>query len=591
MSTPFIFNVLTEFRFEIGSALLGSRQLTEAVHGLSSAADQALGSFQHLAVGIGAQMGLGAGGVAGSLYTAIKTADKFRTSQIALANIMNSQGSTFEERMMASEKIIGKVNKIASEFALPADDLLMMTKVLAPMLQSKGLGGQGFSNAIDLSRGLLKSAPTLGVDPGLVQGQMLRMIEGGASMGDTLFTRLISDTQAMGKFKDSKSFNALNEKDRFEVVKKALSEFSSDTKVLSANVMTLNGQMNMLKNSITGVSSVLVPIGRVINSMIIPALMQFNTYLDVQGRQILNSVARFIEPFMKDWKFFIANLMQARSIFSDLKSIGSLYSTVGMILGLGSALKFFGLEIPVVTKAINGLHTVLEFMGKNRVFAGGGLLNGIFGFISRLVAPFMLLFGVLQLLSRAAAYGKMEFFERLAMFMPRITEAFAVLSRTFGVFLEGFDNIARSLGSLFDPSQFLGLDLLEGFTDVLEILSTGLGFATSTLYGFMFAIMEFGSQLTSFFTGGGFNFSAIGDAFTTGTEDMFERIFGNANSGDAIVSNVVNIAKVEQSFQFKEQMEPDRVAFTVKEQLLKAATNPTQGRSQRPFSFGASGTF
>jgi hypothetical protein len=53
------------------------------------------------------------------------------------------------------------------------------------------------------------------------------------------------------------------------------------------------------------------------------------------------------------------------------------------------------------------------------------------------------------------------------------------------------------------------------------------------------------------------------------------------NGTGAVVQQTTNINKVEIRNDFKEQMEPDRIAFTLKDQLLKAANNPGQaaGRS------------
>jgi hypothetical protein len=103
------------------------------------------------------------------------------------------------------------------------------------------------------------------------------------------------------------------------------------------------------------------------------------------------------------------------------------------------------------------------------------------------------------------------------------------------------------------------------------------------------------NSMTSLLTGGGIDFSAtqkmFGDslmgidaAITAGMEDIFERNLAtlSAPEGDRNVSNhVTHIGKVEVRQDFKENMEPDRIASSLVKTLSSIAKNPTQsaGRS------------
>ncbi len=573
-----VFNVLTEFRFEVGSAVLGTQKLQSAVEGVSQAADNTLMSFQRLGVGVAASLGLGEGGLLGILYTGIKSFDKFRQSQLAFANVLGNGTVPFEDRMLASAEIMEKMNKLASEFALPVDDLISFTKVLGPMLNNKGLAGPQFSTAIDISRNLLKSAPTLGVDPGLVQGQLLRMIEGQASTGDTLFNRLGADTKTMKPFLgNSKAFNALDEAKRVGIIGKALKEFASDAKVLEANVNTLRGQFQIFQNTITGTVGILRPIGEALMVPIIKIFKGVNAYLLNQGAAVVKSLARGFGPLIESPERLIASLMQLKRLNSDVKSAGTIVTYVGAIMGLNHVLHLLGLKIPVVSFALGGLTKFFALFEASIFTLGatwGGFLNSFIVLISRIAGPLILLVGLFQLISRAIAIARINDAKKLMELAPRIAEIGARFMRIFDVFVEGFDAMAQLIAPLFEVAGWA--ELLIG---LLDSLSIGLALVLGGFQGIAFAILEFVSQIQSLFSGGGFSFSAIGDAFGAGVDQMIERILGKVDNNEGSIANMTtNIAKVEIRNDFKEQQEPDRIAFTLKDQLLKAAQNPTQRR-------------
>jgi hypothetical protein len=229
---------------------------------LIDAADQAAFSFQKLGLYAASSIGIGSGGIIGGLYSAVKSADKFRLTQVSIANLMNDGVTPFNERLNMAQATMEKVNKLASEFALPAGDLMDLTKLVAPMIRTKN-GMPDFTRATDLSRNLMKAAPTLGVGTGQVMGQFQNLIGGHTSMNDTLFQRLTADTKSMRGMR-SQNFNALPEAKRIELLTKAMREFTADTSALKANVMTLSGQMQLLGDAFTSMFSILKPIGQTI---------------------------------------------------------------------------------------------------------------------------------------------------------------------------------------------------------------------------------------------------------------------------------------------------------------------------------------
>lgn len=152
------FKVITEFRFDIGHAMLESKTLQGQVEKISTAADNALLSFQRVGMGLVAQMGLVSGGVLGFLYDAIQASDKFSQSQRNLANIFltnqkafGDQGLTFQQAMTNASKVMDTIHHKAMDFSLDPNDLLNQTKLIAPVLVSHGLDGANLATSIDLS--------------------------------------------------------------------------------------------------------------------------------------------------------------------------------------------------------------------------------------------------------------------------------------------------------------------------------------------------------------------------------------------------------------------------------------------------------
>jgi hypothetical protein len=611
MIGPQVFQVLTEFRFEIGSAVANSKALQGAVEGISTAADNTLLSFQRLGLGLVAQMGLGPGSFLGILGAAIQASDKFGQSQRQFANIISSNmdhltGSigTFEERMASSAVIMQKINKLAQEFSLPASDLLDMSKLLAATLVPKGLAGTNFGTAIDISRQFLKSAPTLGVDPGLAKGQLLDMIQGRASMNDTLFQRLMNETSAFKPFNKQggpQAFNVLPAPERVRLVGLALKQFSSDMDVLKGNAMSLSGEMRRLGEAIKGPFSILKPLGDVILEPLLKMLHILNSELQMKGKEIVESLAKFLKPFISDPQALLVNILQLRKLKTDTKLAGEATGLLGIFLGVAHMLHMLGLQGTATHIALTGLTSGLRFLGIGIATLAGwvgtllmfvtgassvfgaifSIMNGLVVVASRVLVPFALMLGLFQLISRARAIAQVEDTKSILGSTPAMATALAKLNTVINLLLEPFiriyDYVARLIAPLFRVSYYFDILVF-----VIDQVANAVILVQGTFQGLVYALLETLNQAQSLFTGGGFSFSKIGEAFNAGIDDMIEKNMTAIKNGEgAVVQQTTNIAKIEIQNNFKEQMEPDRIAFTLKDQLLKAANNPGQasGRS------------
>ena len=594
MPSP-IFTVLTEFKFEVGSALLQTERLQGAVDSLSNAANEALFTFQKLSMGIVAQF-TGGGGILGILGTAIQATDKFTQSQLALANVLGAQGGgTFVERMQAAETIMNNIRKVANEFALPANELLNLTKLIGPMLGSKGLAGPNMGNAVDMSRFFLKSAPTLGIDPGLATGQLLRTIEGGASMNDTLFTRLTVDTKSMKEFfNNTKAFNALQPEKRIAVLTKALKEFSSDSAVLSAQVNSLSGQLQLLKNNIVGAFSVLRPLGDALTRPLIEVLRAVNAYVATKVGPIVEHLVRGMAPFIGSAEDILVTTLALRDFKKVINFASTALVTTAAIHGLAWALKFLGVQATITDMLLRGVSGVFSLLGKalSSLFAGGILVglgkiatafSTVAGLLITFLKPAFAFVLWFEILSRAFDIAKINTFKALAAAGVDIADIGARFMAMLGIVNQGISNFAGALAPIF---QVL---LIEPAIYALDKISKAFAMVFAGIQGFLFGLFETVMQIKSLFGGKGFSFGAIKQASDAGAQDMFEKIFGKIEDGEGgVVSMQQNIGKVEIRQDFKEQMEPDRVAFTVAKTLTDIARNPTQAQG-RGYAFSGVG--
>lgn len=582
--------------------------LQNAVGGISTAADNALLSFQRLGLGIVGYMGMGTGSILGLLQAAVSASDKFGQSQRQLANIFLSNnmfgGATaFEDAMINSSKVMEDIKQKAQQFSLPAGEMVQFTKLIGAALISHGLDDSTMKKSIDISRGFLKSAPTLGIDPNLAQGQLLDAAMGRANLGDTLFQRLMNETTAMKPFKGSpKGFNALPDAKRIQVLTDALMQFGSNAKVLEGNAKSLTGEFQRLRDSMTGMFSILRPIGDVITNFILPAFHELNNYLQTHGAAIFKDLARMLKNVSESPKQLIITLMQLRDLKKDVNLAGEISKWIGIFITLKEVLGFFGIKMmglsgmlrfmaPVLSTITGGFSKLFSVFGRLLVFITGAsgvwgalfsIFNGLFIFASRLFLPFALLLGLFQMIRRAIAIAHVEDALAIAELMPKFTSAMARLKEAVGAliapFVKYFDIMAKGIAPIFRISYYFEalIWLLNQAADVIVLFLAGF-------QGVFFAVATMLQNLASMFTTGNFDiFKGVGEAFQAGMDMMIADMMGKVDAAEGgVVNSVNNIGKIEIQNNFKEQMEPDRIAFTLKEQLLKTAQNPTQalGRS------------
>ena len=596
-----VFNVLTEFRFDIAHAVAGSQTLQGEIGKISSAADQAHYNIQRIGVGLVAQMGLGSGGFLGTLYTAIQASDKFAQSQRQIANVFLSNGMfegvmAFENAMAASASSMNNMKKAAREFSLPTSELVSTSKLIGAVLVNHGLDDAGLTNSTTLARGYLKSAPTLGIDPGMAQGQLLDAVMGRANMGDTLIQRLFNETSAMKQYAPKGAnqkgggaalFNALEPAKRLEVLSKALLQFGSNTKILEENARSMSQQLVRLKDNITGMFSVLKPLGDALMGPIKMILWEVNKFLENDGEKIINNFSKIIRRFFKDPEKLFVNIQQARRLQSDVKLAGHTLFLISAINTLGWALSRLGITFSggLLMQGLRYFGTALAWIG-SKMFSLSALtvvFRALWFVASKVLAPLFAITTLFQILSRALAKAEVFNAKWLVNHMAQFSELSARLSKALGDIMLPLTWIVEFWSDMIswifrlEVSGNVLLWLFKKLVEVFEALGFLIVATLSILNGLMASYMGamFDILQMDFFNIG----KNIGKNFKEGFEEMMASRFQRSGIGvdDSQMSKKqINIDKIEINNQFKEQMEPDRIAFILKDQLMKAAVNPQQ---------------
>lgn len=623
------YTVLSEFRFDVGHAVLASEQLQGKVDALSQSVNNAMENAKAMGVNFVYSMGGGSAGVLGLLNAAVSASDKFTQSQLSFTQIIDSNMQhltgtigTLNERMAVSKAIMNDIGKDARKFGIPAAELLEMTKSLSAMLVPKGLAGENFKGARDLSRNLLKSAPNLGIHPAEVQGQLLRSVEGSASMGDTLFRRLLTEAPEpfkQAKVKDAKGFNVLDAAKRFNILNEAMAKFANNSDLLTMRANTLAGVMQRAKDLFFGFTSVLKPLGDVILPPLIEVLNMAIQWIDVHGRKIVESMAAFLKPLIENPKKFLIDLKQVSALSEDLKLATNLTGAVITLIHLQEILHVIS-KIPVIGPFVGMFADFLK-----NIKWGGGLMKMInFGFanmgkifsfmwpVLRMVFMGILEFGAglaaflipLQGLSRAVARMEIDTVEWLALNMASLSETFLSLKHSVMVFytpiqdmITGFEELfyaiiggtyfldlmknelqhmaeqMKTWASLFGELYAGFRGLIAGMFDVFFRTATNVGIIMSNLKnGNIMSPMEGTSNIfAGYMQAGAEEFTKTLDKFSAPTVD--------GGVDNAKVSSQVNNYDVKMQNNFKEVLQPDRIAFTIKDQLEKASTHKTQSRA------------
>jgi len=633
-----VYTVVSEFRFDVAGAILGTEKLKDKVEGLSQSVDGAMQSLKATGINMILSMTGAQAGIMGLIQSSIGASSKYTNAQLSFVQIIDANAShltgtieTMNDKMMTSAKILQDIASDARTYGISTDELYNTTKNMAAMLVPEGLAGTNFEMARTLGRNLLKSSSILGVDPSEVQGQLTRSIGGQASMGDTLFRRLISEAPEIFKkngvtdTSSSKQFNAMDAAKRLTILNESMGKFTKNINILELRAKTMDGMFQILKDTFVGINSVLRPLGDILMPIIQKIFVSGITWINTKGRDIVKIFSAYLNKFFIDEpeKMFV-DAMQAKNLSRDVSRSASIVSMTVALFHLQDILKSLAgvpiigsiarpllalyegiFRFPLIGKMIKGFIGIFDLTAFGAVDTFGKLMKVTFLTLGRMAGLFAILLIPLQGFTRAVARAQVELFQWAAENAVTFAKIGTKLADGIYVLFTPIQDLIKGFEELFFHGILGGTDALDSSVSLLGSFADAFKFfADSMLYGwsilrglvnaisgFFYSIVESISILFEGLKSGNFK-SAMGALENPFGEAMkefdyeFMKSFSRAQTPlteggleNQKVSSQVNNYDVKMQNNFKEVLQPDRIAFTIKDQLEKSSMNRTKARS------------
>lgn len=606
------FAVATEFRFDVGQAMVNTRALQGAVDDVSKSANSAVSSLDFLASSLVARLGFGSGGLLSIMGKAVEISEQFNAGALNFANNISSNMQvltgtieTFNDRLGTSEMIMNNINKTGIKFGLDAGILGKITQLLSTPLANRGKLGTNYQGAISMGKNLGLASEAVGLNP-LLSGEMLsRAITDHMAIHGALFARLVN-TQAFKQahIVTQPQLMTMNTDKKIDLLSRSLEQLAGDAGWLAARIQRIDTQIVILKNQI-GV--LLKPIGEAITKPLKQVLVWLNTFLSANGEMIGKNIAAFISDIFADPKKLFIDLMQIKNLGKDFKKSLHVVELYGTFRFIKWVLEFLGVQLNGgLVRATLG-YIVQGFRWLMAIVPWGALLRGAFTLlraafleIAPIWAAAMLIF---QGISRARGIAKAADIKELGEMTPRLSAVMVRWKHVFTTFMSPIQQIIEEIGQLLAPlfktSTYLGwfLDASEALLPALEGCSGAFIDLAADIHGFsqfmkteLSYIFNLPKNLMNALTSvhpldamKDLLFSQeASDSWTKGRKDFLDDFAARNGKPNESSANyhVENNNHIEARFDMREQMEPDRIAFAVTTHLKKLAIDAVQGRGQ-----------
>ena len=594
MAAPQVFKVLTEFKFEVGSAVTSASQLEHAVKGVSDTAQNLQFQLARVGVGFAANLGLVGGGALGLLSKTLKQFNMIEQQQIKLGGILFANRG-FLDGVETANDALGQADVFMKSIARNAEKFGLNEKALAQFASlSTGITAkEGITprKNIEFARNILKASPQLGINAFEAQGQITRGLLGGASLGDPAFRAVVQETDVFKEFakkvggvtKVTKEFNKLPTVERFNLLNKAFGQFTQNSDLLAKQANTVSSLILRIRQALFGFNGALRPIGEIIQGPVKQALKFFLDFVKGDLRDIIKIFSNTLRQLIPDVETLIIRLQELSAVSRNFKRASLLALITGLlpfisglgllnrVLGSGAATGVLG-GISNFVARLGGLSGIIARIGP----AVGFLVQSFKAFFK----PLLIFLTIFQIISRAIAIAKIqdakaipELIKTLGDSFNRVVAAFNILFSPINAFI---DVIAKGIAPLFRYTF-----LLEQLTNVFLFLERTFITVIASVSGLLTVLVGLLDSIRNF------RFSEVTDferqkaIFQEGVNRFLTDVFkgaGQLPGREEFVTaqTKIDIGRVEIRNDFKEQQQPDRIAFTLKDQLLKAAQNPTQ---------------
>lgn len=584
-----LFEVGTEFKFDVGEALVNTNALKGAVDNLSDSADSALTRLGYLAGGLVAHLGLGSGGLLTMLSQAVQLSEAFNAQSLMLSQNITSNFAvlagtigTFNDRLETSQMIMDNIRDTAIRVGLPAADLARMTTMFATPLANRGKLGTNYEGAIRMGKNVMLGAEMSGINPQAAAESVYRAMTDHMALHGALFARLANTPQ----FKNAhvttqQQFMGMNADKKIDLLDRALGSLANDADALAYRLNSVKVQFQMLKDL---VGEILQPIGNVLRGALANLFHGLTGFLKVNAKGMGESIARVLGDLLKDPQALFVNMRQ----LSHLKSDFSLAKKLAEYFMIFRAVSWFattvlgitfngGLVAAAFRYVVQGLWSIMAFVPWGTILTF--VFNSLIAAVTEFLPVFLMFLWIFQTISRARAKAELSDIKEWTMLTPKFLNVFAKLKPAFENILRPFtfvtDVLSDLLAPLFSTATYgkAALWVLESLSEWFIDFGNAVVGMMAILNGAMAVLVNGIADLIH-----GHLPTDMGARYSKGFEAFWKYHQEPNDPNKSTSHHVTNIGKIEIRNDFKEQLEPDRIAFSLKEQLMKVAQNPTQAR-------------
>lgn len=593
------FDILAHLKFEAGASQVKLSKVQNSLEKISTTTKDISRQFQTLFASHSIALTGATGGIVGTIHKMVTASEDYyqlqrKISTIMVANTKNQM--SFNEAMRTSGVIMKGLSKDANKFAFPIAEYTEVFSMLAGPMASKGVAGPNFKKTRELARNFMMMT---NVFDNFNPWEIHSVLSGAITNNNPLWQVLRDDTQAF-KGMSLDRWRGMKYGKKIDLLNKGFSQYSENNPdIIESYRNSLSGQLTILSNNFKHITSVLKSLGDTLRGPMVRGLKLVNNWIEDKLSVSIETLSKIIKPLTKDLERLYVEFEKLQTLSSsfaksgtasaigfvvfEMKKFFKIIAKVGVFLGVLSvkAGALVGGGLFSVLKWITKTDTALKALSVTFRF----LLKGLFSYI-KFFAVFQ---GLFRIIDSARAQAKVADLKKYANELPAITEKTAEVMRVLAAFqfpISQFINfLGKQISFLFQKTWWLE----KIYNIIKEIDMEGLARQFSHAMIAIYTVLEQGIvQVFNFLKNPLANSMKDGkfQPFTNLFEKIFEgvvtqytaRIGAFDKHFDKYVQDAqkkppavyVNNGPITIKNQFQENMQPDRVAVSIRDVLGKA---------------------
>ena len=654
MALDKILNVVSHFRFEVGSAIAGATQLGGSLQKVQSISENINKEFKFMALRGALELSGGQVGMVGLFKKSLDHAEELYNYQRRIATLLSNNPSLFigsskkfADNMKLAAGFTKQMAREAFDLGISQREYFYKVQSFYQILAPKGAAGENLKGARDLARNALLAREMIpGIHPGVFSQQLQNLVQGlVVNPRQNLWRKLKAETKtfsgmSLSAFRQGGDTGTAR---RVEQLNKAFKELFKNRDAEKARINTITAQLERLNNLFRGMHSIFTPLGKALRQFVIDNLRQLAFFVRDEVGPLMERLARGVGDFVRGKSLLdLYSQIQKFATLSKSHESAKFFSFLSYALfEIGKLMKGNTL-VKVATYFKNlggfmgkGIASVISALGKWREAIGF-----LIPFILKSIVHYTKFYTVFMMISRlfetAKIFGKQRDIEATSGSLKKTGDAIAV----FGKFLKTIttplytivDILANWISPLFSVTWWVeklaGLlapenSNIKSFADAVNILDKSFKNVSDTFLHFSAFSLAWAVKIFPYVValkgaavgagtggavagapgalvgaaiGGGLGFlggkklqsfaSPDGKFDVQKLAQTFFREFSRNNQQrleDAKVQkSVINVSKMEIRNQFPENMEPDRIAMSIKDAFIRAAQAPLGSPNSSP---------